>query len=1180
MSPTGSVFEKVPVARWRQVSISAVLLGCAMLVGAGFTVVRAQEAKKEKKAPHQSLCETCHVGIESMHTSDVALACVDCHGGNDSVKTKEEAHVQPRKGSVFANDARPANSYSYLNLESPEFIRFLNPADLRVADKACGDCHGDIVDSVKKSIMATNAMVHNAVFYNNGAIASKIPIYGEGFDAQSHPTALFPDPAPSAEAQARGALTQLHPHPVFDVTKITDPLRVAEVNNNEFGDRGPGTGGRIAATYLNVLKTRLNDPTLWFLGVDEIGGDYRSSGCSACHVLYANSRDEVSGEYAQYGNKAVSASADTSIHGKSGYPIKHQFTQSIPAMQCLTCHYHQGNGALDTFVGAAWWDRESDADIVKKYKAEDEYGPGQSSMWEHNSELKNSQFEDYHAHGWTIAKVFKRDDKGQLLDAANNVVSNSDPDKFNKAVHLADIHFEKGMDCIDCHTEQDVHGDGNMYAQMTDAIEIRCEDCHGGVDARATLVTSGMGKNGGHKLRRVDTPFGGKQFEVNSAGQIIEHSMRDPNRSWVVKQVVDIINPASPDYNPRAAYAKLVLKDGSIGSGKSGPEALAHSNKQIQCFTCHSSWQTTCSGCHLPLDVNVKSRDLHYDPQFSRAYAPYWRQVIRTDLYFFGIGSYDQGQTVWPFRPASSVIVSAKDGDRNNVVHQQPLVSTPGFSNEAMTPHPPHTVRSTETKQCTDCHLSADNNNNARVASSLGFGVNALNFLGEFAFIAENGHSITAVKVTEGDEPQPVIGSSFDKILYPESYAKFEQGGRKLTLAHRRLAPKIVGLAVRGEYVISAEGSAGFKLYDIANINNKQFAQRIVQHVNSPLGEGSVVHSPDATSIFFPSSLPVALDRVVMSQNREQQIHELYRYALATDSKDGLLLIDVNTLTDANPENNFLRATVRFNPDGQLTGAMKVRTWGHYAYVVSEKTGLSVVDLNNPLKPRLVYVSAPGELAGARAIELQLRYALVLDRSGMKTFDITNPEKPVLVPGSAVPMADARGLTIFRTKALVAAGAQGLAIIDVADPEHPGAPQMFNAGGKLNDTSDVQAAETNVSYFAYVADGKNGLQIVSLIEPDNPGYQSFAPDITPRLLASFPTTGRAVAVAQPSIRDRYVDESGNQIGVTSRLGSRPFNADEIRSVLFYPDGKLMKVGNKPPTALVNPKDADTVAAKR
>jgi hypothetical protein len=175
MNAIGSVFQRF--ARRRTTLIPAFLVGFALIVGAGAAVVRAQEAKAddkkaaEKKAPHQSLCQTCHVGIESMHANKSDIECVDCHGGNDTATSKEAAHVQPRKRSVFANGARPDESYSYLNLESAEFIRFLNPSDLRVADKSCGDCHGDIVSSVRKSIMATNAMVHNSVFYNNGAIA-------------------------------------------------------------------------------------------------------------------------------------------------------------------------------------------------------------------------------------------------------------------------------------------------------------------------------------------------------------------------------------------------------------------------------------------------------------------------------------------------------------------------------------------------------------------------------------------------------------------------------------------------------------------------------------------------------------------------------------------------------------------------------------------------------------------------------------------------------------------------------------------------------------------------------------------------------------------------------------------------------------------------------------------------
>src|SRR5262249_52620433 len=60
----------------------------------------------------------------------------------------------------------------------------------------------------------------------------------------------------------------------------------------------------------------------------------------------------------------------------------------------------------------------------------------------------------------------------------------------NGSTRQMDVHFERGMHCIDCHFLQDVHGDGHVYSTNWDAIEIECEDCHGAA-ARATLVTSG-----------------------------------------------------------------------------------------------------------------------------------------------------------------------------------------------------------------------------------------------------------------------------------------------------------------------------------------------------------------------------------------------------------------------------------------------------------------------------------------------------------------------------------------------------------------------------------------------------------------------------------------------------------------------------------------------------------------
>jgi hypothetical protein len=49
----------------------------------------------------------------------------------------------------------------------------------------------------------------------------------------------------------------------------------------------------------------------------------------------------------------------------------------------------------------------------------------------------------------------------------------------NGSTRLMDVHFERGMHCIDCHFLQDVHGDGHIYSTNWDAIEVECEDCHG-----------------------------------------------------------------------------------------------------------------------------------------------------------------------------------------------------------------------------------------------------------------------------------------------------------------------------------------------------------------------------------------------------------------------------------------------------------------------------------------------------------------------------------------------------------------------------------------------------------------------------------------------------------------------------------------------------------------------------
>ena len=111
-------------------------------------------------------CLTCHTQTDSfsMHASPaVRLGCTDCHGGNSGVKVSanvqrgtqiyqdafEQAHVLPRypKSWHYPSSANPERTYTLLNRESPEFIRFINPSDYRIANESCGACHADIISA-------------------------------------------------------------------------------------------------------------------------------------------------------------------------------------------------------------------------------------------------------------------------------------------------------------------------------------------------------------------------------------------------------------------------------------------------------------------------------------------------------------------------------------------------------------------------------------------------------------------------------------------------------------------------------------------------------------------------------------------------------------------------------------------------------------------------------------------------------------------------------------------------------------------------------------------------------------------------------------------------------------------------------------------------------------------------
>ncbi|MEO0699555.1 MAG: hypothetical protein AAFY81_07535, partial [Pseudomonadota bacterium] len=514
-----------------------------------------------------------------------------------------------------------------------------------------------------------------------------------------------------------------------------------------------------------------------------------------------------------------------------------------------------------------------------------------------------------------------------------------------------------------------------------------------------------------------------------------------------------------------------------------------------------------------------------------------------------------------------------------------------GFSSQAFAPHFPHTVRLTETKTCSDCHLAEAEDNNAIMAQLLLLGTNYVNFVGMHAFTGLEG-GISAVRVTEFEEPQAVLGSYLHKYAYPDYYnLHVERNGRELKKwvrgksldsglsgetkafeefvnVHEGTRDKVGCLQLRGEYLFVAEGKGGFRAYDVASIGNKGISERIITAPFSALGHDTHVKSKNATCMALATTQPIAPTRStpeLRELNQEQPFLPIYSYAAITDAAEGLILVNIDTLADGEFRNNqferleYADGSDAWNPDGVLTGATHIQLAGEIAYITAD-AGLVVVDLSDPGTPK---VTAVRELTDARASAIQFRYLWVTDADGVKLFDVTDLRNPIARPEATVPLADAKRLYVARTYAYVAAKSDGLVIVDVTNPLAPKVKDKVTLGGALNDAEDVIVASTNASLFAYVADGVNGLKVLQLTSPDSQrNFYGFSPAPVPELIAFAKTPSPAVALSKGLDRDRAVDETGGQMAIFGRLGSRPFTRSEMERLFMTRSGIPWKVSDE------------------
>jgi len=267
-------------------------------------------------------------------------------------------------------------------------------------------------------------------------------------------------------------------------------------------------------------------------------GQYRSQGCAACHFEYS-----ASGLYE--GNDP------TILRTQPGHARFHKI-RAIPARStCVQCHRSFGLQTLNT----ASEPRENESPEV--------FGP-------------------HRLHDFEEIDTIIRQDETPV-----------DPDKnfplfIGKGQAIQDVHT--GMDCTDCHTQRDIMGDGNLYSKQHEAVEIRCETCHG--DSVSGPFIAQITDVGDSTIRVSKHYKGG----VNKVGDWMAVSAR--KRKMTNVKVLD---------ERMVVIGKQSGAVHEIPRVKDSAHSIPQHQSRLECSACHARWVVRCPGCHQNISIGQEA---------------------------------------------------------------------------------------------------------------------------------------------------------------------------------------------------------------------------------------------------------------------------------------------------------------------------------------------------------------------------------------------------------------------------------------------------------------------------------------------------------------------------------------------------------------------------------------------
>ena len=298
---------------------------------------------------------------------------------------------------------------------------------------------------------------------------------------------------------------------------------------------------------------------------------------------------------------------------------------------------HPGTTYASQYFGYMWWDNETDGERMYPANIQDRgsrttppisllRNPEAASLkgnWSDpeflrnvrdlNTENQQTQFADFHGHGWVFRAVYKHDRKGNWLDKDDRKVDFNDPEEVREG-RPPDRHPSRKRHALHRLPLRAGQPRQRPALRRSRAPPSRSTASIATAPSapRATLKTSGTAAPDrrprslapAHAVRHAPLRMGRRQARAAL------HGGRE-QVEWAVSQVLDSITPGSPNYNEKSRLAKTMQHDGTTWGSAAPSDKLAHSDERMTCYTCHTSWMTSCFGCHLSMKSQRQPPMLH-----------------------------------------------------------------------------------------------------------------------------------------------------------------------------------------------------------------------------------------------------------------------------------------------------------------------------------------------------------------------------------------------------------------------------------------------------------------------------------------------------------------------------------------------------------------------------------------